>query len=471
MKSRQIKRLTTLLLAGSDVALSFVAFALAHVLRLRIAFPREAVGVAPFHTYLPMILCQMMFVVMIFFLYRLYHQPRRIFFFDELFSVFGAVSVSFMISLSATLFTLKNSSLQLNFSRAMLIYAWTLSIMLIMASRTLIHDLFRRARSEGFGLDRAIIVGTGKIGCTVARMIGSSSTRDYDIIGMVAGSAPPSAGMPGVPFLGKVEELPELIAQNDVDEIIITLPEISKEEMLDIINRCDRSTLKIRIFSNDFSFLAGRLSIDNSGGIPLLALQDIALRGWQLAVKRMVDIVIAIGGLIVLSPLMAVVALIIKLESRGPVFYVQERMGLDAVPFRMLKFRSMRHDAEASGPSWTTKGDPRRTRIGAFLRRYNIDELPQLFNVIFGQMSLVGPRAERPYFVEAFRKSIPGYMNRHREKAGMTGWAQINGLRGDTSIEERTRFDLWYIENWSPLLDFKIIFRQILQTFSSKNAY
>ncbi len=168
MKSRQIKRLTTLLLAGSDVALSFVAFALAHVLRLRIAFPREAVGVAPFHTYLPMILCQMMFVVMIFFLYRLYHQPRRIFFFDELFSVFGAVSVSFMISLSATLFTLKNSSLQLNFSRAMLIYAWTLSIMLIMASRTLIHDLFRRARSEGFGLDRAIIVGTGKIGCTVA---------------------------------------------------------------------------------------------------------------------------------------------------------------------------------------------------------------------------------------------------------------------------------------------------------------
>ncbi len=147
-------------------------------------------------------------------------------------------------------------------------------------------------------------------------MIGSSSTRDYDIIGMVAGSAPPSAGMPGVPFLGKVEELPELIAQNDVDEIIITLPEISKEEMLDIINRCDRSTLKIRIFSNDFSFLAGRLSIDNSGGIPLLfALQDIALRGWQLAVKRMVDIVIAIGGLIVLSPLMAVVALIIKLES------------------------------------------------------------------------------------------------------------------------------------------------------------
>jgi exopolysaccharide biosynthesis polyprenyl glycosylphosphotransferase len=213
------------------------------------------------------------------------------------------------------------------------------------------------------------------------------------------------------------------------------------------------------------------VSIEDLGGLPLLSLRDVAMRGWRLAVKRLFDMTASFSGLVLLSPLFSVVALLIKLESRGPVFYTQERMGLDGKPFRMLKFRSMRQDAENSGPGWTTPNDPRRTRIGAVIRRFNIDELPQLFNVLAGQMSLVGPRAERPYYVEQFKKSIPGYINRHREKAGITGWAQVNGLRGDTSIEERTKYDLWYIENWSLLLDFKILVRQFFQLFNSRNAY
>jgi exopolysaccharide biosynthesis polyprenyl glycosylphosphotransferase len=185
-----------------------------------------------------------------------------------------------------------------------------------------------------------------------------------------------------------------------------------------------------------------------------------------------VDVVGSVIGLILLSPLMLLTALLIKLESRGPAFYAQERMGLDAKPFSCLKFRSMRQDAEAqTGPVWATKDDPRRTRLGAFLRRFSFDELPQLINILLGHMSLVGPRPERPVFVEQFRRSIPRYMDRHREKAGLTGWAQVNGLRGDTSIIERTKYDLWYIENWSLWLDFKIILRTVFNWVFDKNAY
>jgi exopolysaccharide biosynthesis polyprenyl glycosylphosphotransferase len=172
-----------------------------------------------------------------------------------------------------------------------------------------------------------------------------------------------------------------------------------------------------------------------------------------------------------LSPFLLFIAVLIKLDTPGPVFYAQERMGLDAKPFWCLKFRSMRFDAEKDGPGWTTKDDPRRTRVGEFLRRNSLDELPQLINVFWGQMSLVGPRPERPIYVEQFRRSIPRYMDRHREKAGLTGWAQVNGLRGDTSIIERTKYDLWYIENWSLRLDFKIVLRTILRAFRDRNAY
>ena len=175
--------------------------------------------------------------------------------------------------------------------------------------------------------------------------------------------------------------------------------------------------------------------------------------------------------MIVLSPLMILMAVLIKLESPGPVFYVQERMGLDAKPFQMLKFRSMRADAERQGPGWTTADDPRRTRIGALLRKLSVDELPQFINVLLGDMSLVGPRPERPVYVEQFRQSIPRYMDRHREKAGLTGWAQVNGLRGDTSITDRTKYDLWYIENWSLSLDFKIMLRTALRVFGDRSAY
>ncbi|MGD2077207.1 MAG: exopolysaccharide biosynthesis polyprenyl glycosylphosphotransferase, partial [Chloroflexota bacterium] len=224
--------------------------------------------------------------------------------------------------------------------------------------------------------------------------------------------------------------------------------------------------VSIKVFPDIFQFVASEADIDDLGGLPLLSIRNYAMRGYLLIFKRLMDLIGAVVGLIIFSPLMVLTALAIKLESPGPVFFIQERMGLDGKPFLMVKFRSMREDAESQGPGWTTDNDPRRTKLGAFLRRIEMDEMPQFINVLLGEMSLVGPRPEQPYYVNLFKQSVPRYMERHREKAGMTGWAQVNGLRGDTSIVERTKYDLWYTENWSVLLDIKIVLRTLWQIFA-----
>jgi Undecaprenyl-phosphate glucose phosphotransferase len=276
-----------------------------------------------------------------------------------------------------------------------------------------------------------------------------------------------------VRILGSLDELSRLVGREAVDEVIIALPNANSEDLLNVIAHCDRSTISIKVLPDQFQIMAGQLSVGELSGLPLLNLRDVALRGWKLTLKRAIDLVGSAIGLVLLSPLMFLIAIFIKLDSPGPALYTQERMGLDGKRFYLFKFRTMRADAEAHGPGWTRPDDPRRTRLGAFLRRTNLDELPQLINVLLGDMSLVGPRPERPIYVEEFRKRIPRYMERHREKAGITGWAQVNGLRGDTSIEERTKYDLWYIENWSVWLDIKIILMTIWQTIAggNENAY
>ncbi|HIC94854.1 MAG TPA: undecaprenyl-phosphate glucose phosphotransferase, partial [Anaerolineae bacterium] len=314
---------------------------------------------------------------------------------------------------------------------------------------------------RGVALDRVLIVGTGEVGQMVLQKIRNTPSLGYEVVGFVDNNCQRDSVM-GTPVLGDTSDLPSLIDEHAIDEVLICLPEASHQEILSIIAQCDRGKLSIKVFPDVFQIMASEVGIDDLGGLPLLTVRDVALRGWKLTLKRAMDIVVSAVGLVLLSPLMLLIALLIKLDSPGPVFYAQERMGLDAKPFWMLKFRSMRQDAEAeTGPVWATKNDPRCTRLGALMRRFSIDELPQLINVLLGEMSLVGPRPERPVFVEQFRKSIPRYMDRHWQKAGMTGWAQVNGLKGDTSIAERTKYDLWYVENWSLFLDIKIILKTI----------
>jgi exopolysaccharide biosynthesis polyprenyl glycosylphosphotransferase len=452
-----------------DVSSMILAFFLAYKLRQGIPLPKPLVNIGPFQSYLRMMAVQIFAMTIVFFFYKLYHRERAQI--DEFYTIFGAVSVGTVLTIALSSFLFKNRIPELDYSRGMVIYAWGLTIAFVSIGRFLHSRLQRILQARGWGEERVLIVGTGEVGRMLLQKIRHSAGPGHKVIGFVDDYYDEKTVM-GFPLLGKVAELPSIIEEHRIDEVIVGLPEASHQEMLNIISLCERGRVRIKVFPDVFQIMASEVSIGDLGGLPLLTVRDMALRGWRLTIKRAMDIIGAAIGLIFLSPLMLLMAFLIKLDSPGPVFYVQERMGLDGMPFMIIKFRSMRKDAEAeTGPVWAKKEDPRRTRLGRFIRRLSIDELPQLINVLLGEMSLVGPRPERPVFVEQFRRSIPRYMERHRLKAGMTGWAQINGLRGDTSIAERTKYDLWYIENWSLLLDFKILVRTFLNIFTDKNAY
>ena len=459
----------TATLIAADALWTSVAFYIAYHLRLSIPWPTVPEEIGPFSDYAGMVALQILSVLAVCFFYGLYREQRARPFVDEAAAIAGAVSIGTLLAVSFTSFLFKNSLLDFDYSRGMVIYAWLLTIFLINLAHLAHRLLTARLRDRGWGEMRVIVVGSGDVGQMIVQKLLHSSGMGYRVVGVVQGSS----GKPlrGVPELGPVEQLPALIAEHAIDEVIIGEPEATHQEMLRLIALCERGHAETKIFPDLFQIMASEISIGDLNGLPLLNVRDVALRGWQLGLKRAMDLVGSTLGLVFLSPFLLLVAVLIKLDSPGPVFYAQERMGLDGRSFWCLKFRSMCADAEKDGPGWTVKDDPRCTRMGGFLRRTNLDELPQLINVLIGEMSLVGPRPERPFYVEQFRRSIPRYMDRHREKAGMTGWAQVNGLRGDTSIAERTKYDLWYIENWSLWLDFKIILRTIFSIFGDRHAY
>jgi len=451
-------------LVTMDALMTGLAFAGGYLLRLQ----SEYENIAPFSDYWGMLLIHVATIIMVFFFYRLYHRQRAISHIDEFYAIFGAASVGTIVAIAFISLVFKN---ELDYPRLMMVYAWLLTVLLVSLGRIL-HTRFQWSlQAKGFNESRLLIVGTGDAGRMILQKIRQSPGLGYTVVGFVDDADPLSAVL-GVETLGKTDDLPRLIETHQIDEVIIAMPEASHHETLSIIAGCEREKVSIKVFPDVFQIMASEVSIGDLNGLPLLTIRDIALRGWWLALKRAVDMVGSAVALVLLSPILLLVSVLIKLDSPGPAFYAQERMGLDARSFMMLKFRSMRPNAESqTGPVWATENDPRRTRIGSFIRRFSIDELPQVINVLLGDMSLVGPRPERPVFVEQFKKSIPRYMERHKEKAGMTGWAQVNGLRGDTSIIERTKYDLWYIENWSLLLDFKIMLRTMVRVAMDTQAY
>jgi Undecaprenyl-phosphate glucose phosphotransferase len=349
-------------------------------------------------------------------------------------------------------------------------YAWVAGIIMVNIGRWVLHLIRSIVQSRGLVQDRVVIVGLGDTARLVIQKIASAPYLGYRLLGLVDGHGGADP-VDGFSVIGCTDDLPQLIEEYAIDEVIFAMPEASDDEMVRLISLAHRDRVSIKVFPDLFEIMTAGVTIDDLGGLPLLSLRDVALRGWKLTLKRSMDLVGSGLGLILLSPLLLLVTVLIKLDSPGPAFYVQERMGLDAKPFWIIKFRTMRAGPASTQPGWTVKDDPRRTRLGTWLRRFSIDELPQLINVFLGQMSLVGPRPEQPTFVRQFRQMVPRYMDRHQEKAGITGWAQVNGLRGDTSIFERTKYDLWYIENWSPWLDVKILIRTAFQVVADRNAY
>lgn len=462
MSTQRIRTLYTVSLVILDSLLIGIAFVLAYRLRVSIAWPDPLTNQVPLANYAGLFVIQLVTIITILFLNRQYYIPRSVSRIDQIYYVFVSVSVGMLIALAVATITLRNNQAILDYPRAMMVYNWLLTIVLLTFGRVLHNWVRQRLQDRGIGKDRVIIVGTGDTARMILQRIVWSPDLGYDLVGIVNGEEPHSDIL-GFPVLGQTEDLPDLINEYHVDEVIIAMPEKGHREMLHAISYCERGRVSIKIFPDLFQYVTTHAGIDDLGGLPLLSVRDYALRGYLLTLKRLIDFIGASIGLIALSPLMLMTALAIKLESPGPVFFVQPRMGLDGREFMLIKFRSMRTDAEKDGPGWTVKDDPRQTRLGTWLRRLEVDELPNLINVWLGEMSLVGPRPEQAYYVEQFRRYVPRYMDRHREKGGMTGWAQVNGLRGDSSISERTKYDLWYSENWSILLDTKILLRTLWQ--------
>jgi exopolysaccharide biosynthesis polyprenyl glycosylphosphotransferase len=448
-----------------DTAMAAAAFYLAYLLRNALPIP-TSLRLGPFADYVPQQIIYVVSLLGTFFFFRLYHLHRGSSRVDLVYRLLSATSIT---SLVATALSFLVSRPDQDLTRGLVIYNWGLALLLVLLGRVLTGWVGRTLHRRH--PEKLLLVGTGDIAQMVLQKT-QQARLGYRVIGFVDGDST-ARDVAGVPVLGARAELGRILREHQAEEVIIALPQASHDELLDMISACESERASVRIFPDLFQIIASDLAISDLDGLPLLQIRNMALQGWKATAKRVMDMVGSAAALLLLSPLMMLVTLAIRLESKGSVFYAQTRVGLDGRPFPCLKFRSMRVDAEAeTGPVWATADDPRKTRVGEFIRRTSLDELPQFINVLLGEMSLVGPRPERPMFVEQFKAVVPRYMERHKEKAGLTGWAQVNGLRGDTSIVERTKYDLYYIENWSILFDIKIIARTVLNLFhGDRNAY
>jgi Undecaprenyl-phosphate glucose phosphotransferase len=358
-------------------------------------------------------------------------------------------------------------------SQAVWVLFLVLNITLTYSLRQLMREVFERRWRSGIGLRRVLIAGSGELGRLVADKIIEHRELGYQIVGFVDDKATGDhLGYRGLPLLGTIDQTADIAAHESVDHLYVALPPEQHVRMIELLDITSRECIDVKVVPDLLQVIALRARLEDLDGVPVININEPSLQGVNALVKRAIDIMISSAALLVLALPIAVIAALVRLTSRGPAFFRQERMGLDGKSFSIVKFRSMHDDAEKeTGPVWTQQDDPRVTAFGRFLRRSNLDELPQLWNVFRGDMSIVGPRPERPHFVEQFKHRIPQYMLRHKVKAGLTGWAQVNGWRGNTAIDKRIEYDLYYIENWSVRLDLKIMWLTIVKGFFHKHAY
>jgi exopolysaccharide biosynthesis polyprenyl glycosylphosphotransferase len=359
-------------------------------------------------------------------------------------------------------------------SHGFLAVYFVVAIFMITFLRNQIYFFMKRRYAKGLNLQNVLIVGAGEMGRAVAQKILVYKDLGFRLRGFLDDDRPAGEKVEidgGAEVLGRLEDLGRILERGEVSEVFVALDLSNYGKILETIKVANRHVVNVRLIPDLFQLLTLKANIQDLDGFPVISIDDVALRGGKSVVKRVVDIFISTLGLVILSPVFLAVAVLIKLTSRGPVFYRQERMGLDGRRFNMIKFRTMVRDAEVeSGPVMSCPGDPRMTRVGRFLRKLSIDEFPQLINVFKGEMSLIGPRPERPEFVRQFAGQIPNYMLRHKVKCGITGWAQVHGLRQDTPIDKRIEYDFYYIQNWSLGLDLKIIWMTLRRGFLDRSV-
>lgn len=360
-----------------------------------------------------------------------------------------------------------------NFSRRLVVYFYVINILLITAERNTIRIVLRSARSRGYNLKHILLVGYSSAAEGFVDRVKQNPEWGYQIRGILDDKKERGSEYNGIRIIGSIDDLDYILEQNALDEIAITLSLGDYEKLRHIVALCEKSGVHTKFIPDYGNIIPTVPYMEDLQGLPVIHIRHVPLNNMSnAAVKRAVDIFGSIVGIVLFSPIMLIVAVLIKLTSPGPVIYCQERVGLHNRPFKMYKFRSMTvQDPGKEKSRWTTRGDSRVTPIGKLIRKTSIDETPQFFNILKGDMSLVGPRPERPFFVEKFKEEIPRYMIKHQVRPGLTGWAQVNGYRGDTSIMKRIEHDLYYIENWSFGFDFKILFLTVFKGFINKNAY
>lgn len=390
----------------------------------------------------------------------------------EIINIFRANVIGVTIFL-AVLFIAKDWKELQHFSRGMVGWFCIINTVSSILVRALIRYFLRYVRKKGYNRKYILLVGYSRAAEEYINRINTNPQWGYVVRGILDDKVPRGASYKGVKVLGSIDNLLYILPENKLDEIAITLSLESYDRLEELVDLCEKSGVHTKFIPDYTSLIPGKPYMEDLVGLPVINIRYVPLTNTLSAfAKRCVDLAGSFLGLIIISPLLLLVALLVRATSPGPVLFKQERVGLHNKTFMMYKFRTMRLQQEGEEKKgWTVKGDPRVTKVGRFLRKTSLDELPQLFNVLMGDMSLVGPRPERPQFVEKFREEIPRYMIKHQVRPGMTGWAQINGYRGNTSIIKRIEYDIYYIENWSMSFDIKILFLTFFKGFINENAY
>jgi len=470
-----VKRYNRLLVAFyvvSDALLAIWAFVLAYVIRFESGLIPVTRGYPPLEQYLnivPFIAVLTPVAFQLQGIYRLRRGRSRV---DDFFAVLIGSIIAVVLGVISTLYfqtyyASEDARARGAYQVSQLVWGLflVLNVLFTYASREGVRELLERRWRAGIGLKRVLIAGVGDLGRMVADRILQHRELGYQVVGFLDDRAGGDhIGYRGLPLLGTLNEVAEIAQRERVDHLYVALPLDEHTKLLNLMEITSREFIDVKVVPDLLQFIALRARLEDLDGLPIINVNDVPLQGVNSWIKRVIDVLLSGAAVILMAIPFGIIAALVKLASPGPVFYRQERMGLDGKAFNVYKFRSMYVGAEdTTGPIWARKDDPRATPIGRWLRRFDLDELPQFLNVLRGDMSIVGPRPERPFFVEQFKHRIPQYMLRHKVKAGITGWAQVNGWRGNTSLEKRIEYDLYYIENWSVTLDLKIMWLTLVR--------
>lgn len=452
-----------------DAAITTASFMLAYFFKFYVLNDGPGPGVLPAEVYFKLCFYIIPGYMLIYAICNIYAPKRTV---RNRYEVFGIVKAN-TIGIFALIILLYMIIREINISRSVMAFFYAFNIVLTSGFRIALRKGLRTIRKKGYNLRHILIVGYSRATEEYIDRLADNPQWGYAAVGILDNHVPAGTVYKGVKVLGSLGNLEIILPENKLDEIAITLPLKDYEYLEDIVGICEKSGVHTKFIPDYNSLIPGKPYTEDLMGLPVINIRHVPLTNTgNMLIKRLVDIVGSLVGIILTSPIMLLAAVLVKCSSPGPVIFKQERVGLHNRPFYMYKFRSMRQQVPGEEKKgWTVKNDPRVTGIGKVLRRTSIDELPQLFNILIGDMSLVGPRPERPQFVEKFKEEIPRYMVKHQVRPGLTGWAQVNGLRGDTSIRKRVEYDIYYIENWTLWFDIKIIFMTFFTGFINKNAY